>query len=107
MHRFQHLYALLTYTLSTLNWVFWKDFDYFTRRTLGPYTDRKHPAGEIAQLIGFKVFFLLWSIVVPLSSACKYNSFAFISAAPPKSIFRRNRLFSPSFPTACAPILSA
>ena len=65
-HRFQHLYALLTYTLSTLNWVFWKDFDYFTRRTLGPYTDRKHPAGEIAQLIGFKVFFLLWSIVVPL-----------------------------------------
>ncbi len=65
-HRFQHLYALLTYTLSTLNWVFWKDFDYFTRRTLGPYTGRKHPAGQIAQLIAFKVFFLLWSIVVPL-----------------------------------------
>lgn len=67
LYRFQHLYAPLTYTLSTLNWIFWKDFDYFTRRQLGPYTDRKHPAGEIAQLIGFKAFFFLWSIVIPLA----------------------------------------
>ncbi len=67
IHRFQHLYAPLAYTLSTLNWVFWKDFDYFRRRTLGPYTDKHHPRGEIAQLVGFKVFYLLWSIALPLA----------------------------------------
>jgi linoleoyl-CoA desaturase len=66
IHRFQHLYALGTYTLSTLNWVFWKDFDYFTRRVLGPYQDRKHPPVEIAQLVIFKLFFFGWSIVLPL-----------------------------------------
>jgi len=66
-HRFQHLYAPLAYTMSTLNWVFWKDFDYFRRRTLGPYEDKTHPAGEVAQLVGFKIFYLLWSIVLPLA----------------------------------------
>jgi linoleoyl-CoA desaturase len=66
-HRFQHLYALATYTMSTLNWVFWKDFDYFTRKNLGPYTDKKHPRVEVAQLVAFKLFFFLWSIVLPLA----------------------------------------
>ncbi len=66
VHRFQHLYAPLASTFSTLNWVFWKDFDYFHRRTLGPYTDKHHPGGEIAQLVIFKILYLAWSIALPL-----------------------------------------
>jgi len=64
--RFQHLYAPLAYSLSTLNWIFVKDFDYFTRRTLGPYLERRHPRAQIALLAGSKLFVVLWSIVLPL-----------------------------------------
>lgn len=67
IHRWQHLYAPLAYTMSTLNWVFWKDFDYFSRRTLGPYQDKRHPGVEVAQLVIFKIFYLLWSIALPLA----------------------------------------
>ncbi len=65
-HRFQPFYALFAYSFSTLNWFFAKDFDLFTRRDLGPYTGKKHPGGEIAVMIASKVFFLGWSIVLPL-----------------------------------------
>jgi linoleoyl-CoA desaturase len=66
-HRWQHIYALVAFSMSTLNWVFWKDFDYFTRRTIGPYIDKKHSAGQIALMAFSKVFYVLWSIVLPLS----------------------------------------
>ena len=65
-HRWQHIYALFAFSMSTLNWVFWKDFDYFHRRTIGPYLDKKHPAGQIALMAFSKVFYVLWSIVLPL-----------------------------------------
>jgi linoleoyl-CoA desaturase len=66
VHRFQALYAAFAYSLSTLNWVFWKDFDYFTRRKLGPYEGRRHPAAEIAIMVGGKVFYFGWAVVLPL-----------------------------------------
>ena len=65
-HRFQHLYAPIAYSMSTLNWMFWKDFDLFARKNLGPYLNKKHPAGEIAIMIFGKLFFYGWSIVLPL-----------------------------------------
>lgn len=66
VHRFQHLYALIAYSFSTLNWFFWKDFDYFHRRRLGPYEDRQHPGKEVAIMVAGKVFFFGWSILVPV-----------------------------------------
>ena len=66
IHRFQHWYAIAAYSTSTLFWVFAKDFKYFLQKDLGPYKDKKHPAGEIALLIGSKIFYVLWAIVVPL-----------------------------------------
>ena len=65
-HRFQHVYAPFAYSLSTLNWVFVKDFDYFRRRTLGPYLDKKHPRRQVALLLGSKLFAVTWMIVLPL-----------------------------------------
>jgi len=64
--RLQHIYAPLAYSMSTLNWMFWKDFDLFSRKNLGPYLDKKHPAGEIAIMLFSKVFFITWSVVLPL-----------------------------------------
>lgn len=65
-HRVQHLYALLAYSFSTLNWGFWKDFDYFTRRKLGPYDKPRHAPVEIVTLVAGKLCFLTWSILIPL-----------------------------------------
>ncbi|HWO87884.1 MAG TPA: acyl-CoA desaturase [Gemmatimonadales bacterium] len=67
VHRFQHLYALGAYAMSTLNWVFWKDFDYFTRRRLGPYEGRRHAAREWVFLALGKGFYFTWAIVLPLT----------------------------------------
>jgi len=64
--RFQHWYAPLAYSMSTLNWVFWKDFDLFTRKDLGPYLNKKHPRAQIAVMVFSKLFFYFWMIVLPL-----------------------------------------
>jgi len=66
IQRFQHLYAPLAYSMSTLNWVFWKDFDLFSRKTLGPYLNKKHSAGNIALMVASKFFLLGWMLVLPL-----------------------------------------
>jgi linoleoyl-CoA desaturase len=66
VHRWQHYYALGAYSLSTLNWVFWKDFDYFLRRRLGPYEGRRHPRAEVLRLLGCKALYGAWAIVLPL-----------------------------------------
>lgn len=65
-HRFQHLYAFFTYGLSTLNWVFIKDYQYFLRRDLGPYQNRVHPRREVAKLLGWKAAYYAYTIVIPL-----------------------------------------
>jgi len=64
--RFQHLYAPLAYSMSTLNWLFVKDFDLFSRRNLGPYLDKHHPGREVAILAVGKIIMVLWAIVLPL-----------------------------------------
>src|SRR5690606_5202860 len=65
-HRFQHVYAPIAYSLSTVNWFFVKDFDFFLRKSLGPYPGRRHPAKEVAILVGTKLFCALWTIAIPL-----------------------------------------
>ena len=65
-HRFQHIYGFFAYSLSTLNWVFLKDYRYFLRRDIGPYRDWKNPRGEVAGLVGWKLFYYSYTIVVPI-----------------------------------------
>ena len=65
-HRFQHLYAFLAYSFSTLFWVFVKDYKYFMQRDLGPYQNKKHPRAEIVRLVVGKLVYYSWAIVLPL-----------------------------------------
>jgi linoleoyl-CoA desaturase len=67
VHRFQHLYGFATYSMSTLFWVFAKDYKYFLARDLGPYKNRKHAVGEWVTLIGFKLAYFGWAIILPLA----------------------------------------
>lgn len=65
-HRYQHLYVLFAYSLTTLFWVFLKDYQYLARKDLGPYRDIKHPRGEVARLIIMKLIYYTYIIVLPL-----------------------------------------
>ena len=65
-HRFQHLYAFAAYSLSTLSWVFVKDYRYFLMPELGPFRDKKHSRSEIAKLISTKILYYGYTIVIPL-----------------------------------------
>ena len=51
IHRFQHLFAFVAYSLATVFWVFVKDYKYFLQRDLGPYRNKKHPRSEWLFLI--------------------------------------------------------
>ena len=64
-HRYQHIYALGLYSLTTIFWVFMKDFKYLLKRDLGPYADRRHSAQDVLTLLGWKVVYYSWSLVIP------------------------------------------
>jgi linoleoyl-CoA desaturase len=66
VHRHQHWLAFVLYSLSTLFWVWVKDYKYFLASDLGPYTGKKHPKKEWAILVGTKLFHYGWSLVLPL-----------------------------------------
>jgi len=66
IHRFQHIYGLATYSMSTLFWVFAKDYKYMFQRNLGPYENIEHPRSEVVKMIVMKLFVYLYMIVLPL-----------------------------------------
>lgn len=66
VHKFQPYYAFFAYGLSTIFWVFVKDFKYFFQKNLGPYENKKHPPLEWANLFLTKVIYYGWAIVLPL-----------------------------------------
>lgn len=64
-HRWQHWYALGLYALTTLFWVFVKDWKYLFARDLGPYRNRRHSARDVAGLLVGKGIYYTWSLVLP------------------------------------------
>ncbi|HEX9729168.1 MAG TPA: acyl-CoA desaturase [Gemmatimonadales bacterium] len=65
-HRFQHLFGFAAYALSTLFWVFAKDYKYFLQKDIGPYKNRRHPRSEIVKLVVTKLVYYGWVVVIPL-----------------------------------------
>jgi linoleoyl-CoA desaturase len=66
IHRFQQWYAPAAYSMSTLFWVFAKDYKYFLARDIGPFKEKKHPAGAIAWLLFSKIAYYGYALVLPL-----------------------------------------
>lgn len=66
MHRYQHWYVLAAYSMTTLFWVFVKDFQYLARRDLGPYRNIVHPTREVVKLLAMKAIYYSYMIVAPL-----------------------------------------
>ncbi|HET9275894.1 MAG TPA: acyl-CoA desaturase [Gemmatimonadales bacterium] len=66
-HRFQHFYAIPLYSMTTLFWVFVKDYKYLLAPDLGPYKDKRHAPGDVAGLFAGKVVYYGWSLVLPFT----------------------------------------
>ncbi len=71
IHKYQHWYAYLLYSLTSLSWVFKKDFETFFRKKLGNYENKSHPLKEyfilfISKFLYFFVFIALPVMLTPL-----------------------------------------
>ncbi|MFN0214225.1 MAG: fatty acid desaturase family protein [Saprospiraceae bacterium] len=67
LHRYQHIYAPLIYTLPTLEWVLTKDFYYFFfHRDYGNQRIEKHPRKELIFLLATKLFYFGHILVIPI-----------------------------------------
>lgn len=66
IHRYQHFYAFLAYSFSSLFWAFVKDYKYFLQRNIGPYENKSHPPSAIITLIIGKLFYYTYTIAIPL-----------------------------------------
>ncbi len=66
IHRWQAWYALGAYSLATLSWVLAKDYVYFFSRKGCPTGSRRPPLKHVVFMLGTKVFYYAWSLVVPI-----------------------------------------
>jgi linoleoyl-CoA desaturase len=65
-HRFQHIYALFVYSLFSLDYVFFRDFQCFFFPTHEYLKRTRHSAGEYAVLFAGKGFYLAYMLVLPV-----------------------------------------
>lgn len=67
LHRYQHIYAPILYSFSTLQWVLTKDFYwFFFRQDYGNRRIEKHPTKELIILIATKLFYFGHTLVIPI-----------------------------------------
>lgn len=68
IHRFQHYFAWVVYSMLTLFWVFWTDFPKLKRYNGfgSPNADVKHPVQEVILLFAMKIFYVFYMLVIPI-----------------------------------------
>jgi len=65
-HRFQHLYAFPVYSLLTLSWITFSDFNKFFTGRIGEYQLRKPSVPEATLFFLTKLFYFGYMLVLPL-----------------------------------------
>ncbi len=66
IHRYQQWYTLLLYCLTSLSWVFIKDYERFFQRQIGSFKTKKPPTYQYFNLFFFKAFYYSVFLVLPL-----------------------------------------
>lgn len=66
MHQFQHLYVFPVYGITTLDFLFVKDFEYLFFKNNKHVENVKHPLREWITIIGSKILYLVYMIAVPV-----------------------------------------
>ena len=65
VHRYQHWYAFFFYSLSSLMWVFIKDYIKFFKKQIGNYNNKTHPRLQYYVLFISKAIYYLMFLVIP------------------------------------------
>lgn len=65
-HRFQHWYAFGFYALTTLSWIFLKDYKCMFQKNIGNYGHIKHPIKEYVVLFFSKFLYYFVYIIIPM-----------------------------------------
>ena len=65
-HCHQHWYAWLLYCLTTLSWMFIKDYKRFFQKRIGNHIARKPPLSEYLNLFFFKAIYYTLYLILPL-----------------------------------------
>jgi linoleoyl-CoA desaturase len=66
IHRYQHWYTLFLYGLTSLSWVFVKDYKRFFQKQIANYKLKKPSASEYFTLFFFKALYYSVFLVIPL-----------------------------------------
>lgn len=66
IHRYQHIYGFGLYSLVYVNLVFVHNFYHFLKKDFGPYQNIQHPPIEWFKLIFWKIFFIFYTIILPV-----------------------------------------
>ncbi len=67
-HKFQHLYALLIYSLATVSWIVYKDFKQLVNYNKEGLTQKNgfNPTVETIAMIAYKSLYVLSVVILPL-----------------------------------------
>jgi linoleoyl-CoA desaturase len=68
IHKYQHIYAIFLYSLSTLSWFFQKDWKEVFQFNRTGFTEKqgRNPQMEVVKLIAGKVFYITYALILPL-----------------------------------------
>lgn len=64
-HRFQHIYLWFFYGFLLPKWVFHDDFVILKSRYIGQHALTPPNRGKMVAFVGWKLFFVAWSLVIP------------------------------------------
>jgi len=67
IHRYQHIYLFFLYPLSSLSWVFVKDYQKFFTSKISSHEIKKHPKKELYRLLIYKAIYYMIYIVIPFT----------------------------------------
>lgn len=66
IHRFQYIYTFFFYSLTSLSWVFIKDYSLFFGSKITRHKQNPSPAREIFRLFGYKLIYYTLFLIIPV-----------------------------------------
>ena len=66
IHRFQYIYTFFFYSLTSLSWVFVKDYALFFGSKITDYKQNPSPRKEIIKLFAYKLIYYTLFLVIPI-----------------------------------------
>jgi linoleoyl-CoA desaturase len=64
-HRFQHIYSFALYSMLSLIWVFYTDFDKLAKKRIGGYPLPRPKKQDVMIMFALKVFHIFYTLVLP------------------------------------------